>query len=134
MSISHNPSSESPGTVILLNRDLFSGVGIVNTIRAIGLLPIRVGDEIAFKSHLDARDPKAALGIIDLNGGIDWAILDASLAEPHCPPVVAFGPHVDVEGRRAAKAAGVTRLISNGEFHREMAVVIERYARSGERR
>ncbi len=29
----------------------------------------------------------------------------------------------------AAKAAGVTRLVSNGEFHRNMVGLVERYAR-----
>ena len=133
MPISQDPIPESTGCILLLNRDLFSGVGIVNTIRAIGFAPLRVGDEVAFRTHLEARDPAAALGIIDLNGGIDWAILAESLADPDCPPVIAFGPHVDVEGRRAAKAAGITRLLSNGEFHREMAGFIERYARSSNR-
>ena len=44
-------------------------------------------------------------------------------------PTLAFGPHVDVEGRRAAKAAGVTRIVSNGQFHSDMAGLIERYRR-----
>ena len=42
--------------------------------------------------------------------------------------VLAFGPHMDVEKMRAAKDAGVTRTISNSQFHRNMAELIERYA------
>jgi hypothetical protein len=42
--------------------------------------------------------------------------------------VLAFGPHMDVEAFRAAKDAGVTRVVSNSQFHRNMANLIERYA------
>ncbi|MDF3015147.1 MAG: hypothetical protein K0R44_372, partial [Thermomicrobiales bacterium] len=44
-------------------------------------------------------------------------------------PTLAFGPHVDIEGRRAAKAAGVTRIVSNGQFHTDTVGLIERYRR-----
>jgi polyribonucleotide nucleotidyltransferase len=42
-------------------------------------------------------------------------------------PVLVFGPHKDVEGLRAAKQAGVSRVVANSQFHREMPVLIERY-------
>ena len=45
-------------------------------------------------------------------------------------PVLAFGSHLDVDGRRAAKAAGVTRVLSNGDFHRDMVPLVQRYAKS----
>jgi hypothetical protein len=44
-------------------------------------------------------------------------------------PTLAFGPHVDIENRRAAKAAGVGRIVSNGQFHSDTAGLIERYRR-----
>jgi hypothetical protein len=43
-------------------------------------------------------------------------------------PLLGFGPHVDVDGRRAAKAAGLTRIVSNGEFHRDLVALVARYA------
>ena len=124
------PLSSVGATIVLLNRDLFSAVGIVNTIRALGFEPLRVGTEKAFQHSLEDQSAPPVLGIVDMNGAVDWSLLETTLSQPEMPPVIAFGPHVDIEGRKAAKAAGVARLLSNGDFHREMAIMIERYARS----
>ena len=43
-------------------------------------------------------------------------------------PILAFGPHKDVEGFRSAKAAGVTRVVANGEFSRSLPDLVRRYA------
>jgi hypothetical protein len=68
------------------------------------------------------------IGIIDMNGIVDWATLQAALAHPkQTTPTLAFGPHTDVVNRRAAKAAGVSRIVSNGQFQMEMAALIDRY-------
>ena len=81
----------------------------------------------AFFARLAAPGNAVALGLIDIGAGVDWEAAATALATT-TTPVIAFGPHMDVEGLRAAKAAGVTRVYSNGEFSREMAAVIERYA------
>jgi hypothetical protein len=44
-------------------------------------------------------------------------------------PVLVFGSHFDVDGRRAAKAAGVARVLTNGDFHKDMVGFVRRYAR-----
>ena len=66
-----------------------------------------------------------------MNGAVSWDVIDEVLSRPSGDrvPTLAFGPHVDVESRRAAKAAGVTRIVSNGQFHGDMAGLIERYRR-----
>ena len=73
----------------------------------------------------------AKRGIIDMNGAIPWDVIREaqSSRDDDRTPTLAFGPHVDVEGRRAARAAGVTRIVSNGQFHSDMAGLIERYRR-----
>jgi hypothetical protein len=43
-------------------------------------------------------------------------------------PILAFGPHKDVEGFKAAKRAGVTRVVANGEFSRSLPDLAKRYA------
>ncbi|HEX5500673.1 MAG TPA: hypothetical protein VFX03_15660, partial [Thermomicrobiales bacterium] len=70
-----------------------------------------------------------ALGVIDMNGPVDWDEIAALAAMADRPPLLGFGPHVEVAGRRAAKAAGVDRIVANGEFHRDAAALIRRYAR-----
>ena len=50
-----------------------------------------------------------AIGIIDMNGAVSWDVIREarSRADGGHAPTLAFGPHVDIENRRAAKAAGV---------------------------
>jgi len=73
--------------------------------------------------------PKPILGLIDVNAGVDWNVVKSLMggAGPGVP-VLVFGSHLDVVGRRAAKAAGVTRVLSNGDFHRDMVTLVKRYA------
>jgi hypothetical protein len=118
--------------IVVLNRDLMFGVQIGNVVRALGFDPRFARTTDAFVEAIRRRDPRPALGIVDMNGPIDWDTIAKLTSEPDGPPLVGFGPHVDVEGRRAAKAAGMTRIVSNGEFHRGMAELIGRYARSAD--
>jgi hypothetical protein len=116
--------------VIVLNRDLFLGIRIVNTLRAQGYTVTLLSTTERLVERLrDGTSP--ALAMIDLGAGPDWALLQPVLADPILTtPTLAFGPHKAVEAMRAAKAAGVTRLVSNGELHRDLVGLGERYARS----
>lgn len=118
------------GVVVVLNRDLLFGVRIGNTLRSLGYV-VRFGRSTdAFVDLLRSSEPAAVLGIIDMNSGVDWDRVRSWVADPTAEtPLLAFGPHVDAAGRRAAKAAGVDRLVSNGEFHRGMVALVRRYAR-----
>ena len=58
----------------------------------------------------------------------DWSAIGGGIDRVALPPILAFGPHLDVDGLRDAKAAGVTRVVSNGTFHRDAATLIGRYA------
>ena len=70
-----------------------------------------------------------ALVVIDMNVHIDWEVIAPALENrASTSPVIGFGPHVDIEGRRAAKSAGLTRIYSNGDFHKGMGEIIARYA------
>ncbi len=116
---------------VVLNRDLMFGSRIRG---ALGVLGLEVAICSRYGAFLAAAerptDGSVAIGILDMNGAIDWEALSEALSElADAPPTLAFGPHVDVENRRAAKAAGVTRIVSNGQFHSEMATLIDRYRR-----
>lgn len=120
---------ETPLSVVVLNRDLMFGVQIGNVLRALGFAPTFVRTTEAFRDAALEGGDAVGLAILDMNGPIEWSIVEGMGGDPGCPPILAFGPHVDVAGRRAAKAAGVSRLVSNGEFHQGMVALIERYAR-----
>ena len=123
------PARSELGTIVVLNRDLFFGVRIGNLLRSLGYAVDFAPSTAAFVDLVRTTRPPPVLAILDLNGAVEWEPVRALAADPAVPtPLLAFGPHTDVAGRRVAKAAGVGRLVSNGEFHRDMAGLVRRYA------
>jgi hypothetical protein len=122
--------AEAPATAIVWNRDLLFGSRIRGSLGAAGLRPRFVATADRFTEALDALGDEAAIATIDMNDPIPWDIVSEVLAaRPTAPPTLGFGPHTDAASRRAAKAAGLTRVVSNGQFHRDMTALIERYRR-----
>ena len=118
------------GEIIVLNRDLFFGVKIGNILRGLGYRVAFVPTTDSFVERLRTGDPSLVLGIIDMGTGVEWPTITGVTGDSGPKiPILAFGSHLDVEGRRAAKAAGVTRILSNGDFHRDMVPLVDRYAR-----
>lgn len=119
---------EIQSTIVVLNRDLFFGVRIANALRARGY---RV--EIAPTPQRFAelvREIAPALGIIDMAAVPDWTPLKEIASEPGiATPLLAFGPHKDITAFRSAKEAGIHRVVSNGDFHRDMLGLVQRYER-----
>jgi hypothetical protein len=115
---------------IVLNRELMFGSRIRSALAQLGLEARFVRDADKFVAALAEAGEAGAIGIIDMNGPVAWdTIREAILADAGGTPTLAFGPHVDAAGRRAAKAAGVTRIVSNGQFSADMAGLIDRYRR-----
>jgi hypothetical protein len=128
------PAHPGGGTVVVLNRDLMFGSRIDSAARSLGFEPRFVRDLPALAAALAAPGRPPVLAVIDMNAPLDWGAVAALVADfAGRVPVLGFGPHVDVEGRRAAKGAGLSRIVSNGEFHRDTAGIIARYARAAER-
>jgi DNA-binding NtrC family response regulator len=118
------------GAIMILTKDLLFGVSIRNAVLRLGFTARMCKTPEALSEALLGASP--ALAIIDLStvgADGDWDTV-GEVAERQVP-VLVFGPHKDVDGLRAAKAAGVTRVVSNGQFHREMTQLIERYATGG---
>lgn len=118
------------GEVVLLNRDLFFGVRVANTLRALGYRVTVCKETSAFGDRVRTARPMPVLGILDLSAVNDWDAIRGLTGDPAIEtPLLLFGAHKDVAGLRAAKAAGVDRVVSNGDFHRDMVVLVRRYAR-----
>jgi hypothetical protein len=119
-----------PNVAVVLNRDLLFGSRVRSVLSTLGLEARFVANTEQFVAALTALKGASAIGIIDMNSVVAWDALKAALQEiDAAPPTLAFGPHVDVENRRLAKDAGVTRIVSNGQFHREMKELVDRYRR-----
>ena len=123
-------TGEAP-VVVVLNRDLMFGSRIRSAMATLGLQAVVKGDTTAFLETARTLGDRAVIAIIDMNGKVDWDAISAALAtDDSLPPMLGFGSHTDVETRRAAKAAGVNRIVSNGQFHADMAGYVQRYRRS----
>lgn len=107
--------------VLLISTDVFFGMRIRTTLKALGRGLVTAPD--AASADFD----NIALLLVDMNRAIDWTAYAGVLASD--TPVIAFGSHLNVEGFRAAKAAGVDRVISNGEFTRTLPQLIRTYAK-----
>ena len=113
---------------VVLNRDLMFGSRIRSALTSQRLAAQFARDTPQFIQLLETTEPAPVIGIIDMNSAVAWDDLREALARlDGRVPTVGFGSHLDIETRRAAKAAGVTRIVSNSEFHRDMTALISRY-------
>ena len=130
-SLMSESTGQGPTLAIVLNRDLLFGSRIRSALKLLGLQAQFVNAAEQFVGALREQPSSVAIGIIDMNGTISWDVIHEELSRPNGDRVstLAFGPHVDAESRRAAKAAGVTRIVSNGQFHADTAGLIDRYRR-----
>ena len=111
--MSDTSSSVPSGTrVVMLSGDLMFGSRVKSAAE-------RAGRTFALGGKLPAGD---------LND-VGWVVLDLSTRSGLLPDVVqqcyqrcpganlvAYGPHVQVEKLKAAREAGVTRVLTNGQF------------------
>lgn len=111
--------------IVVLIRDLFFSVKVRNELINAGYEPLLVKREPELLSTVEASHP--VLILLDLNARPDWKTLEPLLDAESDTPILAFGPHKDVDGRRAAQAAGVTRVVTNQQMHKNLHEYIQRY-------
>jgi DNA-binding NarL/FixJ family response regulator len=112
--------------IVVLIRDLFFSVKVKNELANAGYEPLLVKREPELLSTVEASSP--ALVLLDLNAKPDWEALAPLLEQVSDTPILAFGPHKDIEARKAAQAAGVTRVVTNQQLHKNLHEYVGRYA------
>ena len=110
-------------SVAALSRDVFFGMRIRTVLKQLGYEMKLCKTE----TELVEAAPGAMTALVDFNMPVDWDALRPILGS--ATPIVAFGSHTNVDGFRAAKAAGVTRVVSNGEFSRKLPGLLNQYWR-----
>lgn len=115
----------NPGTVSALSRDVFFGMRIRTVLNQLGYEMKLCKNE----QELVEFAPGSVVSLVDFNIPVDWDALTSVLNGD--VPVIAFGSHTNVDGFRAAKSAGVTRVVSNGEFSRRLPALLTQYRRNG---
>lgn len=111
-------------TVLLLERDLFFSVKIRDTLRHLNYETVVARNEDDFARKLAASAPK--LAIINIaTAGVAWerVIAEARAADV---PVLAFGPHVDLEAQQQARQAGANRVVSNSKLAKDLPTLVGR--------
>lgn len=115
------------GAIVALSRDLFFGMRIRTIVRKLGYELALPKDEHETVVALNDT-PDARIVLVDFNQPVDWDALRPVIESD--VPVIGFGSHTDVDGFRGAKAAGVNRVVSNGEFSRALPDLVAKYALS----
>ncbi len=102
--------------VIALASDLFFQSRILSAGR-------HAGRSVRFVSHASSAD-RFALALVDLDASADVLKAIATWAASGAGPIIAFGPHVDTEGRRAARRAGAGRVLAKSRFVTQLPTIL----------
>jgi hypothetical protein len=107
---------EPRGVALLFCTDLMFGVQLQNMARKAGLRPetLRPGAPL----------PHADVLVVDLAVRGDWEQLIKEAAA-RSMPIVAFGPHINADARRTAKAAGASRVLANSNLERDLPIILK---------
>ena len=111
-------------TLVLLGQNLIFMPRIMSAAQAAGLVARYTNSLRDFWTVFEKEAPEVVL--VDLEGDPEiWAeVLGELQASDHDVRVVAFGQHSDVDGLERARKLGCTRVLTKGEFSRDMSQVI----------
>lgn len=126
-----SPATSASATrrVVVLSRDLFFGMRIRNALKQMGFATVLTKTEAEFEAAITSEPSLPVLALIDFNHAVHWRAI-ATMVEAYADlPVLAFGAHTDTASFKAAREAGVTRVISNGAFSQQLPELVEKYAR-----
>ena len=122
-------TTKERGVIIAVIKDVFFGITVQNTIKRLNFEP-QIKTAQSLMDTVAVYDP--SLVIVDLQVIEDesaWELRHSDAGNGYSGAGCCI-PHKDVEGLRArAKQAGVSRVVANSQFHREMPVLIERDAK-----
>jgi CheY-like chemotaxis protein len=85
------------------------------------------GREVRFLTA-DLDSTVFALALVDLDATVDVLAAIRRLKAESSAPVVAFGPHVDTAGRKAAREAGADRVLAKSRFVTELPTILQKSA------
>jgi hypothetical protein len=107
-------SSNQP-VALLYCTDLMFAVQLQNMARKTGY---------SFTNARPGAPPSEAdVMVVDIAARGDWEAAIRELSARGVP-VIAFGPHMDAEGRKRARAAGATRVLANSNLARDLPRIL----------
>lgn len=117
-------------TIVLFTNDLMFQSRIASVVRAAGhsLVVARNVESLQQQVLQQPSLQESSPGIIVLDLAFRGLDLEGvvALARERYPSakLVAYGPHVDVEGLQRAAALGIDEVLTRGQFDRNMATVL----------
>lgn len=114
--------------VVCLTADIFFMPRLADAIAQQGGAPVFAEDAEALVDAVDRTFP--VLVLVDLQAAGDWAgAIQRIKNRPHSRriPVYAYGPHVQPDALRAARAAGADHAWARSRMMKELVDVIARY-------
>ncbi len=109
--------------VVALENDLFFAVKIQDTLKRAGFLTRVTRTVTDFRELLLSGGYELAL-VNTAARGVDWRAGVVAAREANVP-VIAYGPHVDIDTQAEARAIGATRVIANSRLA-ELPALIDR--------
>lgn len=92
----------------------------------IGVAARLLGRQVRYLAPDQASStPSFALAIVDLEARGDPLHAIRSLRVAGSGPIVAFGPHVDTERRKLARAAGAHRVLAKSKFVTDLPHILQ---------
>lgn len=110
-----NGAEDQAPLALLFYTDLMFGVQLQKMAQRAGYrhLNLRPGQNV----------PPASVLIVDLAARADWETVVRNAVQRGIK-VIAFGPHMDSEARRHAKAAGASRVLANSNLTRDLPTIL----------
>jgi DNA-binding NtrC family response regulator len=109
--------------IAALENDLFFAVKIQDTLKQTGFQTRVMRTNAEFRELLTSGGYALAL-VNTAARGIDWR-LGVMAAREAGVPVIAYGPHVDLDTQTEARAIGATRVIANSRLA-DLPSIVER--------
>lgn len=112
--------SEGMDDVVVVITDLFFSMRIRSAAAAAGRTVRFAGTlEDLNKAHI------ASMALVDLDAAVDVTHAIRLLKERGTLKIVAFGPHLDTEKRKAARRAGADRVLAKSKFVTELPALMQ---------
>lgn len=128
-----NPTPPSSGTALLLTSDLMLASQAEGAARRTGTTLVVVGSADEAVAAHDVHRPGCVWTDLSLSGLDIQRLVDQLRAADHRPATIAaFGPHVQQARLDRARRAGCDRVVSRGQFCREMETLLTAGGRSSE--
>jgi len=111
--------------VLVFDNDLFFSVRIADSLKQAGHAAQTVRTLADFERGL-RTEPAPALAFVNTAArGLDWTAAIETARETGIP-VVAYGPHVEVETQQRAREAGAALVVANSKLAGDLPALVAR--------